>query len=340
MTSVSAQQAPHYNTTTGQLTDAGRAAGAPAMSGGYATGGGGGGGNSQYAYGRAPNDPQNQFNTQTGQPNPNWSGNQTQPNTIVPSGDPTVDNYLKSINTSGWTSAQISAFKAGGVALVNAYQQGKIPSSFQLTPSNLAQLLQIATTQTDPQTQQVLKNEIAHINQNIQNYGNQFVNTQGKLIQDFQTNLGQEQNASGAAGTTMSGLRNLTENRMVAGTNRDLSSLQSSTASTMGDLYREGATAVGGANNQFNMMNLNGASVNNQGGQYGSVQGNGSLSYNYDPSKYTIGSIQQAGAKAAQDQQNTWISQYGNLASNPNNYTRTASDLLGTIPSLSGNTFS
>ncbi len=220
------------------------------------------------------------------------------------------------------------------------YATGAIPTSLELTPANVAQILSIAKGQVAPQTAQYIDNEITGLNANIKNLGNQFVNSQGQIIQDFGTGLATEQNTAGGNGTAFSGQRALNETNMANTTNRNLASLASTTENAIGGALRTSASNVGsGYTDQFNLPSLNGATVGITGGQRGNTQTSNGLNYSYNPSLYTVGQINSDQSTKAQNLTSSYISQYGTLAGNPANSNRSVSDLLGSVNGLSGNTF-
>lgn len=236
--------------------------------------------------------------------------------------------------------AMDSAQSETAAAVASLYATGAIPTSLELTPANVARILSVAQAQTAPQTQQYINNEVNNLNANIQNLGNQFSNQEAQYIQDFGSTLASNQNSAGASGVAFSGQNNLNEQNLANTTNRNLASLSSAAEYNIGGALRTSAANVGSDNtNQFILPSLNGANVSLSGGQRGSSVASAPLSYDYNPTAYTVGSIPTSQATAAQNLANTYTQQYGTLAGNPSNSGRSVNDLLGEVPGLSGNTF-
>ncbi len=235
-------------------------------------------------------------------------------------GDPAADKALAAIE------AEIATLKNTG------YQ---IPTGLQITPDLVAKFLTIAHQNVDPETQQFIRSAVTDLNASIKNQGNQFVNSQGQLIQDFGANLATEQNTAGANGTAFSGQRAINETNMANSTNRNLASLGAQTEYNIGNTLRTGAANVGAENaGGINTPSFSSLSVGVGGGQRGNVTSGPSLNYNYDPSLYTVGEIPSAGITRANALRDSYLSQYGTLAGNQSNSGRSVNDLINSISGL------
>lgn len=213
-----------------------------------------------------------------------------------------------------------------------------IPSTLQITPGLVSEFLSLAHQVVDPYTQQQISSRLADVNSNLGNLATQYGNNMGQLIQDFGTNLATEQNTAGDNGTAFSGLRGLTENNLAASTNRSLSSLASDTGYNIGTAARAAAADVGSANaGGITLPTLATGSVSLNGGSRGSSGTGTNLSYNYDPSVYTVGNIPSAAATSVNNQENSYLTQYGNLAGTNSNGSRSMSDLVGMVSGLPAN---
>jgi hypothetical protein len=125
---------------------------------------------------------------------------------------------------------------------------------------------------------------------------------------------------------------------MAASTNRSLSSLASDTGYNIGSAARGAAADVGSANaGGINLPSLATGSVSLAGGSRGSSGTGSGLSYNYDPSIYTVGNIPSEAATNVNNQQNSYLSQYGTLAGAQSNSGRSTKDLLGLMSGLPAN---
>lgn len=213
-----------------------------------------------------------------------------------------------------------------------------IPSTLQITPALVSDFLSYAHQVVDPYTQQQISSRLADVNANLQDLSTQYGNNMGQLIQDFGTNLATEQNSAGANGTAFSGLRALDETNMAASTNRSLSSLAADSAYNIGSAARGAAADVGSANaGGITLPSLATGSVSLGGGSRGSSTTGPNLSYNYDPSIYSVGNIPSAAATSVNNQENSYLSQYGTLAGAQSNSGRSPSDLLGLMSGLPAN---
>jgi hypothetical protein len=212
---------------------------------------------------------------------------------------------------------------------------GNIPANLTPTPALMADFLAYAHSQADPYTKQLISDALPNINSSLQNLSTQYGNNMAQAIQDFGTNLASEQNTSANSGTAFSGLRTLGENNMVNTTNRTLSSLGSQAATDIGNAARTGAAAVGTANApQIQLPTLSTGAVSLAGGSRGSSSTGGALSLNYDPSAYTVGSIQNSQDAAANAQGQAYNSAYGTLASQYPG--RSMADLAGQVTGAPG----
>lgn len=235
--------------------------------------------------------------------------------TVTPTGDPALDAILKQIAD------------VGNNVINSGYT---IPKTLQITPGLVSQFLDFAHGNVDPYYQQLMSGKIADVKANLTNLGTQFGNNLAGLVQNFGTDLATEQNSAGAYGTAFSGQRALTENNMVAKTNRDINSLASQTAYDIGGAARAAAADVGSANaGAFSLPTLNTSGVSKLGGQRGGVTGGNSLDFGYDPSIYKVGNIPSAQDAAAKSLQQTYLSQYGTLAGAQSNSGRSVNDLFG-----------
>lgn len=213
-----------------------------------------------------------------------------------------------------------------------------IPQDLQITPSLVSDFLNYAHQVVDPYTQQQISSTIADVNANLQNLGTQYGNNMGQLIQDFGMNLASEQNTAAQSGTAFSGLRGVTENNLVNSTNRSLSSLGAQSSYDMGNAARTAAAAVGSQNaGGITLPTLSTGTVSTSGGSFGSSGTGSGLSYNYNPSLYTVGSIPSTGATNVANQEASYLSQYGTLAGAQSSSGRSPSDLIGMMSGLPAN---
>lgn len=235
-------------------------------------------------------------------------------------GDAGLDGILSSI--TGLANGLVS----------NGYT---IPAGLQITPALVSQFLSYAHQAVDPYTQQQISARLADVNSNLQNLATQYGNNMAQVMQDFGTSLATEQNTSGASGVAFSGQRALNETNMANTTNRTLSTLGSQASTDIGTAARAAAGDVGAANaGGIVLPSLATGSVSLAGGSRGSSAAGGPLSYNYTPSIYTVGNIPSAGTGAANQLQQSYLSQYGTLAGAQSNSGRSVSDLLGMISGL------
>lgn len=240
--------------------------------------------------------------------------------TITPTGDPGLDQVLGSIK--GVADGLIS----------NGYT---IPTTLQITPALVSQFLSYAHQAIDPYSQQLLNSRITDVNASLKDLSTQFANSTAERQQQFGTNLALEQNTAGASGTAFSGQRALNENNLASTANRDLSTLGANAAYSIGATARAGAADVGAANaNNIVLPGLSTGSVSLAGGSRGSAATSGPLSYDYNPSLYTVGKIPSDQTQAVNQQQQSYLSQYGTLAGANSNGSRSVGDLIGMMSGL------
>lgn len=243
--------------------------------------------------------------------------------TVNPTGNPQLDQILQGIT---------------GVANNLVSQGYTIPADLQITPALVSDFLGYAHQAIDPYTKQLLDSEISNVNANLSQMGTNFNNTQAETEQQFGTDLATEQNTAGGNGTAFSGQRNVDELNMAASANRNLSSNAATAGYNIGNAARTAAANVGSANaGGIVLPSLATGSVSLSGGQRGSTSAGSGLSYNYDPSLYTVGTIPSNQAAAVNQQQQNYISQYGTLAGAQSNSGRSMSDLVGMVSGLPDN---
>lgn len=205
-----------------------------------------------------------------------------------------------------------------------------IPAGLEITPDLISKFTSYAHQNVDPYYQQLLSNEITGVNASLKDMAIQHEGKQAGIIQDFGTNLANEQETAGGSGMAFSGLRNINERNLTNSANRSLASLDSSTGLNVGNTLRTGAANVG-ANNagQFKLPQFAGASVSTNGGSRGSSSLGGNLDLSYDPSVFKVGNITAANTEAANTLKNTYLGQYGTLANSQSGSGRSISDLIG-----------
>ena len=167
------------------------------------------------------------------------------------------------------------------------------------------------------QTQQLINQNVAEINESLSTAQTQYENTQAATIQQFGVQLNNQDNGFGQTGFGDSGLRNLTDTNLVNATNWNLSSAQAAAANTASQTLNTGAGEVGSQNaSQYTIPDLLGATVSNTGGTYGSSSQTAPASLNYTPSNYTVGTIPSQGNTTTGNLAANYLSQYGTLAAN------------------------
>lgn len=249
------------------------------------------------------------------------TGNTTVGN-LPSTGDASLDQIVKSL--------------VGNMdALSKGYQ---IPATLQITPDLVSKFLAFAHQVVDPQTKQLIQSKITDINADLANQANQFGFSRDNIVQNFGTTLANEEETAGGAGTAFSGQRGINEGNLVAGTNRSLASLGSTTGYNIGSALRAGAADVGSSNaGGFNLPTIAGGSVSTAGGSRGTFNNGGNISYNYDPNLYTAGVIPSNQNTALNNLEGNYLTQYGNLASSNSNGSRSIKDLLGMMSGLPAN---
>ena len=239
--------------------------------------------------------------------------------TVTPTGNSNLDTILKGITDLANTLVS------------KGYS---IPAQLQITPALTQQFLDMAHKAVDPYTQQLLSGEISNVNADLANQQKQYELSAGQTVQDFGTKLAEQDNLAGAAGTALSGQRQINNNNLVNTTNRTLGALQSSASHNIGDVMRAGASNVGAANaGQFNLPTLATGNVG-LGGQRGAYSQTGAVNMNYNPSIYGVGTIPSTVIENANKQQQSYISQYGTLANSQSNSGRSVNDLIGMMSGL------
>jgi hypothetical protein len=278
-----------FNTATGQPN--------PKYNGGSGTTGG----TTQYANGLAPDDPSNKYNTATGQLNPKYTGTSSDQSggtakTYPTTGSPNLDALQTAY--SNWISGSIA-------------QGFTINPGLSINNNTVAQFLTETASQLEPQFQQALTKEISDVNSSLGNSVNQYLQSQGQTVQDFQASLANQRNEAGASGMYLGGGERALEQGLANSANRKLSSLQSGAELDIGNQLRAGGQQLGqgfgganafGANipgvsgsaNSLNVPNLYGANVSLGGGNTafaGSSNPGNALNFNYNPSTYQYGAI-------------------------------------------------
>lgn len=211
---------------------------------------------------------------------------------------------------------------------------GQIPTTLQITPALVGKFLAWAHAAVDPQTQQLLSAEAGNINAAIKNAQTQYENTQAGTVQEYGTDLADEQDAAGRSGTAFSGQRNLNEANLTASANRKLSSTASQSAYDIGSLLRGGGADLGSSNASMLTTPTESApgTLSNTGGSRGSyTPAANSLDFGYNPSAYTAGAIPSNQNTALGNLQSNYLGQYSTLAANNTNGSRSINDLLGMI---------
>lgn len=207
-----------------------------------------------------------------------------------------------------------------------------IPDTLQITPALISTFLNWAHQNVDPQTQQLIAGEAANINASLSSLQKTHDLTNDQTVQQFGTDLATSQNTAGANGVAFSGQRALNEDNLAASANRTLAQSDNSTAYQAGNLLRQGAADVGSANtSMFSLPSIAGGRVSTAGGQRGSADAGPTLDFGYNPSLYTAGNIPTSQNTALNNQQANFLSQYGTLAANNSNGSRSINDLLGMI---------
>ncbi len=264
----------------------------------------------------------------------NNSGPVTNAQITNPTTNPTTSTAITvpSTGDASMDAVQQAIVDLGNKLLTSGYT---IPANLQITPALVGQFLAYAHQAIDPYSQQLLSSRIKDVNANLSSLSTQYTNSVGQTQQQFGTDLANEQNAAGAAGTAFSGQRNINELNLQRTANANLSNLAATTGYNIGSAARSAASDVGSQNSGGIVLpGLSTGAVSISGGQRGSSSSTSPLAYNYDPSLYTVGTIpsQQTGAVNAQQQ--NYLSQYGTLAGNNSNSNRSVSDLLGMMSGL------
>lgn len=238
-------------------------------------------------------------------------------------GNPTLDSILTALRS--YVQNQLSI-------------GNKVNPNLQITPDLVQQFLGEAHQAIDPQSQQLLTNEVNNINANLKTLSTQYQSEQGNQVQQFQTDLNTERNNAGNTGTAFSGMRGLTENNMAATTNRNLASLDAGYGQRAGDILRAGGADLGsgvpglnGSTASFNLPNMATASVGLAGPRGSSITG-GALPTNYDPANYTFGTLGENYNTNLANTSNAFLGSY--LGSAANNSARSFQSLNGNTPAL------
>ena len=205
--------------------------------------------------------------------------------------------------------------------------------NLEMTPALMAQFLAAAHQVVDPQTQQALGMVINDVNASLASQQKNYEATKGTTIQDFGTQLANQNNTAGANGVYLSTQNDVNNNNLIKNTNRTLSSLGATTGYNLGNTLRSGASQVGTENTgQFNLPTIATGQVG-LGGQRGTQGTSGTPDLNYDPNSYKVGTITSgttggAGESAVNEKNANYQSQYNQLIGQNN------SDLSATPDSL------
>lgn len=247
---------------------------------------------------------------------------------------PAPGSVTSNINVPSTGNANLDQIQTALTGLANNLVSTgySIPADLQITPAIVSQFLNMAHAAVDPYTQQLISSELSNVNANLAAQGTNFQNTQAETEQQFGTDLANEQDTAGGNGTAFSGQRNVNELNLQNTANRTLGSNAATAAYNIGSAARTSAANVGSANAANILLpSLSTGSVSLAGGQRGTTTSGPALSYNYDPSIYTVGTIPSNAAGNVNAQQQSYLSQYGTLAGAQSNSGRSVSDLMGML---------
>lgn len=252
--------------------------------------------------------------------------------------NPVTSNTGTGTTGAAGTTGNNTSDSSGGILGLanNILSSGyTIPTTLQITPALVSQFLSYAHQVVDPQTQQALQSEIASVNNDLQNQQTQYNLSQGQDVQNFGSQLMSQDNAAGSNGVAFSGGRQLADNNLVNSTNRSLASLNANAVYNASNSLQQAAGQVGSANTgAFSLPTFATGTVGVGGSQLGSFNQGGNASLNYNPSLYTAGTIPSSGATNVANLQGNYLNQYGTLAGNNSNGSRSIGDLIGMMSGL------
>lgn len=255
--------------------------------------------------------------------------------TAAATGGAAVGSGLSSTGNSNLDQVQAAI---AGVANNLIGQGYTIPADLQITPALVSEFLSLAHQAVDPYTQQLLSGEIDNVNANLADMSTDYLNSVGQQEQNFGVALASQDNSAAQAGTAFSGQRNVNDLNLASTTNRGLATTAADASYNMGNAARAGAAAVGAPNaGGIQLPSLSTGTVSLSGGQYGSNSPGANLSLNYNPSLYTVGTIPSDQTQAVNEQQQSYLSQYGTLAGAQSNSGKSVSDLIPMISGLPSN---
>lgn len=239
--------------------------------------------NSQASY-KAPDDPTNQFNTQTGQPNPKYNPNAkgTTGTTGLGynTGDPAQDALLKELQDF------IKAQQEAGL---------KINPNLQFDQATLDKFLETAKKQVHPFYQQQIDSIKADVLQAapeiLKSYGNDIAGAESA----FQNNLGAARENYADSGLAFSGQRAKGELGMQDNLNRSLQDLNQGYGDKLYALGRGAEQQIGSDNVNYDLGSLRNYSASLSGNGGFSL---GNLTTPYQSGGYKIGSLQNDEAAA------------------------------------------
>lgn len=255
-----------------------------------------------------------------------------------------VTNTSQAGNANGSTpstlpstgNANLDAAQAALASSVNTLAaNGAIPASLQITPAVIQQFMAWAHDAVDPQTQQLLQNEAAGINNALAQATTDYQNTQGEAIQQYGMGLASQDNALGNSGFSNGGYRTLADTNLTNSTNRTLSTNAANANYNISDLLQTGASALGSSNaGQLNTPTLSAPTVSSTGGSYGSSNSGNGINFNYNPNAYAVGSIPTSQNTAFNNLVGNYETQYSTLAGNNSNSGQTFSSLYPLMTGL------
>lgn len=223
---------------------------------------------------KLPDDPSNQYNTATGQLNPNYNPNASSSPTYN-TGDPALDATLKELQDF------IKTQQDAGL---------KINQALNFDQATLNKFLETAKAQVHPFYAQQIEGVQKELQKNAglatDEYGNEIANQQ----QNFQQNLGTARENFAGSGLAFSGQRAKDELGMQDSQNRNLASLSSAYGSKLGDYATTAEKSLGTSGlNGFQLPTLNNYSTSLSGN--GALTSNGTVNTGYTPGTYKIGTL-------------------------------------------------
>jgi len=221
---------------------------------------------------KAPDDPSNQYNTSTGQPNPNYNPNLG--GTSFNTGDPAQDATLKALQD------YIKQQQDAGL---------KLNKDLNFDQATLDKFLETAKKQVHPYyAQQIdaIKQDVLRVApQILQSYESDIANKEA----NFQNTLDTSRENNAGAGLAFSGQRAKGELGMVEAQNRDLASLNQNYGNKLYDLGRNAEEKIGASNMTYDLGALRNYSANLSGNGGFSLGGTNSP---YQKGGYGTGSIE------------------------------------------------